>query len=207
MYSPEGRFVNGCEPESVTKRQRAALDDQGGDRQEPGGDRDETIAACRGELGGIFKTMGMAVNTAILTLDLTLAQMRCLMVLSKQEEGQPVGRIAAVLKVSEPTASQLVERLVQRGLAERAADPSDRRRTLVSLSRDGRVRIDSLRDEHEETVQAALARLDDKELEALSVGLRALAAACTVMTGSATAPADTDQDAAQAGSPEQRDPG
>jgi DNA-binding MarR family transcriptional regulator len=186
--------VNGIEPESTQEGPEGA--------KHASGSRDETIAACRGDLGGIFKTLGMAVNTAVLTLDLTLAQMRCLMVLGKQEEAQPVGRIAAILKVSEPTASQLVERLVQRGLAGRAVDPADRRRTLVSLTDVARVRIDSLRDEREETVLAALARLDDEQLEALSVGLRALSAACTVMTGAGTAPAQTDRDAEQAGSTE-----
>lgn len=151
-----------------------------------GTSRDQAIAACRGEIGGILKTIGVAGSAAVLTLDLTLAQMRCLMVLNRRPEPQTVGRLAATLKVSEPTASQLVERLVQRGLAERAPDPRDRRRTLVSLSDEARGKMDSVRDESEQTVHQALASLGDDELEALRMGLRALAAACAVLTATGT---------------------
>lgn len=154
-----------------------------------GSGREEAIAVCRGELGGILTTIGIAGDGALLALDLTLAQMRCLVVLGRQK-AQPVGQVAARLNVSEPTASQLVERLVQRGLAERAADPSDRRRTLVSLSDEAWGMLEAVGDERERAVQQALARLDDMELQALSTGLRALATACSVPTSDADAEAD-----------------
>src|SRR5690348_13208153 len=66
-------------------------------------------------------------------LELTMAQLKTLVVLA--EAGAPaVGDVAARLGVTLPTASHLIERLVQAGLAERTEDPHDRRRALVRLS-------------------------------------------------------------------------
>jgi DNA-binding MarR family transcriptional regulator len=46
----------------------------------------------------------------------------------------PVGDLAAGLDVTKSAMSQIVDRLVELGWAERSKDPADRRRTIVSLT-------------------------------------------------------------------------
>lgn len=56
------------------------------------------------------------------SLDLTMAQVKLLHVLGARGQAT-VSELAAVLRVGVPTASHLVERLVQAGLAVRSEDP------------------------------------------------------------------------------------
>src|SRR5687767_11695834 len=41
-------------------------------------------------------------------------------------------------RVQRPTATRILSRLVEEGLVERAADPGDRRSSLLTVTRDGR---------------------------------------------------------------------
>src|SRR5882724_2593820 len=69
-------------------------------------------------------------------LDLPLAQIKTLLTVG--DLGAPtIGEIATVLGVTQPTASHLVERLVQNELASRSEDTHNRRRTLVRLTPQG----------------------------------------------------------------------
>ncbi len=69
-------------------------------------------------------------------LDLPLAQVKTLLAVA--DLGAPtIGEIATVLGVTQPTASHLVERLVQSELAQRNEDAHDRRRTFVKLTPQG----------------------------------------------------------------------
>src|SRR6266478_4428920 len=81
---------------------------------------------------GLKATMGQAW----MEIDLTLPQMRTLLVLA--EEGPLViGQIAQRLGIGLSTGGHLVDRLVQAGLAERMEDVEDRRRTLARLTPKG----------------------------------------------------------------------
>lgn len=51
--------------------------------------------------------------------------------------GAPLGQIIKELGVSKQAASQLVDSLVLRGYLDRAADPEDRRRLVITLSERG----------------------------------------------------------------------
>ena len=90
-----------------------------------------------------------------------------------------VGEIAAGLGVSMPTASELVERLVEAGMVERATDPADRRRVLVGLTPRAEAFGSRLRALRRAQLRAALERLAPAErptfvrsLEALVEALR-----------------------------------
>lgn len=95
--------------------------------------------------------------------------------------GLGVSDIAEGQGISVPAASQLVERLVQQGLLERAEAPGDRRFKQVRLSTRGQALV----------AQGIAARL--KWLESLVVGLTAaqqqnLACALTLLTEAARRP-------------------
>ena len=64
--------------------------------------------------------------------------------------------------VSSGTMTNSIDRLVERGLVRREADPDDRRGVLVTLTGDGRTRVD-----------AAITRLVDAEAELLDMLSRA----------------------------------
>jgi DNA-binding MarR family transcriptional regulator len=86
-----------------------------------------------------------------------------------------VGQVAEAMRLSQPTASQLVDRLVQAGLAEREEDSADRRRTFVRLNKKGQQLHERLRGLFREQIRTWLLRMNTSDLEALHRGYLALA--------------------------------
>jgi DNA-binding MarR family transcriptional regulator len=127
----------------------------------------------------VYLLMHAAAGPAWLETDLTLAQIKGLFLLAR-EEASTISRIALALGVGRPASSILVERLVELGLVERAEDPVDRRRTLVRLSPRGEELIAQLRQDGRERLREWLGRLSEDDLAALVRGLSALAAAASL---------------------------
>lgn len=122
----------------------------------------------------VFRVSSAASAPAWIDLDLTMSQMKGLRTLAF---GGPatISGLADTMKISQPTASQLVDRLVHSGLAEREEDPADRRRTLVRLTKRGQQLHERLRGQIRERFRSWLERMDAGELEALHSGYGALA--------------------------------
>jgi long-chain acyl-CoA synthetase len=76
------------------------------------------------------------VEVAIAPLDLSLPQYRVLALLGDGSTASSV--LARKLAVSPPTVTAVVDGLVARGLVEREADPEDRRRLTLLLTREGK---------------------------------------------------------------------
>ncbi len=102
--------------------------------------------------------------------DLTLYQLRLLFHLYYHGDSG-MGQIAAKLQVSDPTATGVIDRLVERDLVERAADPDDRRRVLVRLTEPGREQILALRCTGAEAAAGVFDRLTPGQQEALLAAL------------------------------------
>jgi MarR family transcriptional regulator, organic hydroperoxide resistance regulator len=130
---------------------------------------DEALAAQR----RLMQAMHASADPAWLHLDLTMGQLKALFALA--DAALSVGRLADRMGLSQPTVSQLVDRLVQLGLAARTEDPDDRRRACVSLTEQGRARITRLREGGEDRWRALLGQLADEDLAAWTRGLEALA--------------------------------
>ena len=105
--------------------------------------------------------------------ELTTSQLR-LLFLVRQQPGATLTALAVLLRVSPPTATGVVDRLVRQGYLRRDADPSDRRHVchhltprgvavLVELEREGRTLMDGI-----------LERLSDAQLDELVGGLQLL---------------------------------
>ncbi len=122
----------------------------------------------------VFKVSSAASAPAWIELDLTMSQMKGLRALAF---GGPatVSQLAGAMKISQPTASQLVDRLVQAGLAGREEDPADRRRTVVHLNKKGQQLHERLRGQFRERLRTWLQRMNTDDLEALHRGYVALA--------------------------------
>lgn len=109
-------------------------------------------------------------------LELTMGQLKAMMALSTIGAVN-VGGLAERLELSKPTTSILVDRLVQLGYVERTEDAEDRRRTLVALTTKGNELVAQLQQSGGRRMAQWLARLAPADLDALTRGLRALAAA------------------------------
>jgi DNA-binding MarR family transcriptional regulator len=133
---------------------------------------EETLAAYR----EYWTTMLQFAEPFWFQLELTISQLKGLILLEVRKE-ITVGGIADALGVGRPSASILVEQLVQLQLATRAEDPTDRRRSLVCLTDEGRELAARLHRGEEQAMSAVFDRLHPEELSALTVGLNALTAA------------------------------
>ena len=93
-----------------------------------------------------------------------------------------VSDLAAADRVSQPTATTLVQKLVGRGWVERCTDPMDARAVLVTITDAGREALAETRDAAAEALLPRLARLDPETLDALAAGIAAL---CRVLEAEA----------------------
>ena len=116
--------------------------------------------------------LAKVAGTALAEADLTLPQYRVLVFLAAGD--RPATQVAALLGVAPSTITSAVDGLTARGLVERRADPSDRRRVVLALTDRGR---NALSDG--DTVVAArldrlLTHLDRDEAETVLTGLEHL---------------------------------
>jgi DNA-binding MarR family transcriptional regulator len=70
-------------------------------------------------------------------------------------------------RIQRPTATRVLARLEEAGLVDRAADPADRRCSLVSISADGRALLDSVRARKDAFLARRIEALEPSDREAL----------------------------------------
>lgn len=85
------------------------------------------------------------------------------------------GRLVTETMVTSGTMTNRVDRLAERGLVAREADPGDRRGVLVTLTPAGRHAVDAALDELLEQERALLASLSPADATGLAASLRTLA--------------------------------
>src|SRR5574342_554681 len=123
----------------------------------------------------LFMTMQFNSVSHWLMLELTFAQARALFMLTARKE-LTISQLANLLDVGKPTASILVQQLVERELVTRTEDTTDRRHTIIRLSPKGAEIGAGRRMEREKQWQRWLGHLSDDELNALAHGLSAIVA-------------------------------
>lgn len=135
----------------------------------------EAITAIVAAQRSIAHSMYQASMPDWIQLDLTMGQLRTLMALAA-DGPLTVSALAERLAVAKPTASILIDGLVQAGDATRTEDPDDRRRTLVALTAAGNELVARLREGKSERFERWLAAMQPEDLAALTRGMQALAA-------------------------------
>jgi DNA-binding MarR family transcriptional regulator len=118
---------------------------------------------------------GVGGMQALLRIELTIAQLKTLIYLISVR-ACPISQVADGLGIGRPAASLLIDRLVQLGLVRRGEDSTDRRRTLVELSDEGKTMAEELYEGSRLQMRELADQLSDADLEALVRGLNALAA-------------------------------
>jgi len=119
-------------------------------------------------LPGIARNLRLASVLDGVSSGLTTSQLFTLLVLdAAPEAGTPMSALAGDLRVSLPTATGVVGRLVSERLAERGAHPEDRRVVLVRPTDAGRDVVRRVLGALEELVTNVLSRMGDDERQAL----------------------------------------
>ena len=108
--------------------------------------------------------------------DVSMREYDVLYTLSKCAEPINLTELNRHVLLSQPALSRLVDRLAERGLVERCADPADGRGVRVSLTGDGRARQAAIGRRHARGVARAMtAELSAAELAQLETICRKLA--------------------------------
>ena len=133
------------------------------------------VEQCAALLPVFARAMNCAITELSQELEVTPAQVKVLLQLSRKEQ-MSVGEIADALYVSMPAASEIVDRLVETGHVSRASDPADRRRVIVSTTTESQQAIDRLVELRRSQVRKALVRLSPEERPIAARALEALIA-------------------------------
>ena len=146
-----------------------------------------------------FDSFKRAGHMAILSrLGLTPGHMKALLVLDPAEP-RPMRALADAIGVDASSATWLVDRLEERGFAERRPDPDDRRVKTIVLTPRGIAVREQLREALYEP-PAELLELDMTQLQSLRRALESLPATSGIM-GELAVPTDDDAPPAAASSP------
>lgn len=108
-----------------------------------------------------------------LELEMSTPQFKALLLIS-EEEGIRMRELARKMGGSFSNATVLVDRLVERGLVERFAEPEDRRVVLVRVSEEGRRLIEKLVTSWRAISPSLLETLAPKDLDKVHGALRIL---------------------------------
>jgi len=91
----------------------------------------------------IFQEVTTIVPSEWLTSDITVAQLRVLLVLYAKGPGR-MSSISSYIGIAISTATSIVDNLVKKALVVRSDDPEDRRLVICTLSTEGRRLINRL---------------------------------------------------------------
>ncbi len=120
------------------------------------------------------KLMGYA-TTDWINIDMSMAQIKVVMVLHYLGS-HTIHQLAERLQIGAPTASHLVEKLVQAGLASRLEAASDRRVVEVHLTDQGHALVKNLSGARDRIIAEWVVQLTVEQRQALEASLKALLA-------------------------------
>lgn len=114
--------------------------------------------------------------------DLSLTAVATLSSLDRQG-AQRITTLATAHGVSQPSMTQLVQRLEQRGLVARGSDPADGRVALVSVTTEGRAALAERRQRSAGRIAQLLGDLPERDVQALADALAAVLPAIRARVG------------------------
>ncbi|MBU1360264.1 MAG: MarR family winged helix-turn-helix transcriptional regulator [Gammaproteobacteria bacterium] len=109
-------------------------------------------------LAAANRQMRIGLAQSIAAEEVTEEHWRILQVLA-DEQGRAMGDLAEMVLLNHPALTKNIDKLVSRGLVQRAADPADSRRVLVYISDLGLETVARLRksvDAHHDVIEGAL---------------------------------------------------
>ncbi len=125
--------------------------------------RNETEKSIINSAGQFWAAIRLLQPDSIISLDLTLPQLKVLTVLKNSGQSRMTD-LAGKLGVSLPTATGLVDRLIDKDCVVRTTYHGDRRVVLCDLSPKGREIATSMNDLRAKSWHALFEQMDDQEL-------------------------------------------
>lgn len=132
-----------------------------------------TPAQCAAEIMTVVPAMTRFLRSEIRhhgQPHLSLSQLRVLYFLDRKRQSS-LSEVADYLDVTLPTMSAMIERLVQRGLVQRIADPHERRRLVLTLTEAGSAEMERVYGATLAGVASRLEGLSDEQLNQVMAGL------------------------------------
>ena len=140
--------------------------DRGTAGREPAGD--ETLAEA---FWAVARRLRDTSQETLAPRDITPAQLRALRVL-RRHGVMRLSELSDRLSIAPRSATEVVDALEARGLAQRRPDPGDRRATLVEVTDDGSGVLDAVRGTEAERVFGRLSPADRSQLARILGKLR-----------------------------------
>ena len=140
----------------------------------PDGVSDADIEAVQAACRVLVAISARAIAAVDDVIDLT--QFRALVVITSRGSVS-LGELAEATGLHLSTASRLCDRLVGRGLLDRADDPANRRQLTLTLTGEGRRLVAEVREQRKLALRPLLARLPSRSRAQLVTSLRGFAAA------------------------------
>lgn len=137
-------------------------------------DADNTHAQVIGSLRSLVSALGRSARRLERRTGLTNAQLFIVRQLG-DDAGLSINELAARAMTQQSAVSLVVSRLARRGLVRRSRSKVDARRVVVTLTAKGRRLLRTAPEPPTSRLLGALATLNDGEVDALALGLRALA--------------------------------
>jgi len=120
-------------------------------------------------LASANRRMRIGLAHSIAAEDVTEEQWRILQALSN-EQGQSMGNLAEMVLLNHPALTKNIDKLVSRGMVQRAADAQDSRKVLVYISDLGLETVSRLKksvDAHHDVIEDALGPRKTNQLKRL----------------------------------------
>jgi DNA-binding MarR family transcriptional regulator len=128
--------------------------------------RRTTVAAILRTADKLFRKLLPAVPQEILELDITMPQLKIMIILFIHGPGR-MSDLATGLGVTTATATGLVDKLVERSFVSRESLPEDRRVVLCQLTEDGQDTVRKIWEKARERIRELLDTMDTNKLEML----------------------------------------
>ena len=138
--------------------------------------RDVLVDEVLGELTNIRMKDWMGALKRWQQGSLSMVHLNVLMLI-QSNGAMPMSRLADLLDVSVASATGIVDRMEKRGVVERRHSETDRRVVEIHLTKRGIGVFRIMHSERRKRLQKVVAQMNDVELKALLMGLRALRAA------------------------------
>ena len=152
-------------------RKRVAV---GGGKAAP----DSRVEAVLASIMALQERLQGETSTGWLRLDLTLPQVKALMVVGATGKNRArMSEVGRALGASASTATGIVDRLAERKLVQRVRDEADRRAVLVQLTTEGKRTLEQIAALTNARMRALLARLSEVELATVGRAMDILRAA------------------------------
>jgi DNA-binding MarR family transcriptional regulator len=118
-------------------------------------------------VGEIYSLFGPTVPDEWLSSDLTVTQLRLLLVLHTHGPLR-MSDIASQLKVTLPTTTTIVDHLIRKNMVQRETDPKDRRLVICKLTTEGQMLINKLWGSGRSIIEKLLEGLTREQMEKIA---------------------------------------